>query len=155
MSKAFTKESDGDEAGDDLPERPVSEHPNFVTARGLAAIDGQVDRLRAELSAIAAGADQMLSARLARDLRYWTARRASAQLVDAPADTGLVQFGSTVTVARQDGRRQVFRIVGEDEADPTQGSVSWVSPMGAALLRREEGDVVQVAGADVEIVAVE
>ena len=87
--------------------------------------------------------------------RSWTARRASAQLVDPPAAGGVVQFGSSVTVERADGRRQTFRIVGEDEADPAAGSVSWVSPMGAALLRREEGDVVRVAGADVEIVAVE
>ncbi|BBK42611.1 transcription elongation factor GreB [Allostella vacuolata] len=155
MSKAFTKEPDGDEAGDDLPERPVSEHPNFVTAEGLRAIDGEVARLRAELAAVQGDADRTLAARLARDLRYWTQRRATAQLVDPPVASGMVQFGSRVTIERQDGRRQTFRIVGEDEADPARGSISHVSPMGAALLRQEEGDVVLVAGGEVEIVAVE
>ena len=155
MSKAFTRESDGDEAGDDLPERPVSSHPNFVTAAGLAAIDVELSRLHAEAAQLDPDRDRMVAARVARDLRYWTARRASAQLVDPPAAGGVVQFGSSVTVERADGRRQTFRIVGEDEADPAAGSVSWVSPMGAALLRREEGDVVRVAAADVEIVAVE
>lgn len=154
MSKAFTKEDDQG-AEEDLPERPLSPHPNFVTADGMQAIDREVARLQEALAAEQAAEDQYVAARLARDLRYWAARKATAQLVDPPTDSGVVQFGSTVTVLRADGRRQAFRIVGEDEADPARGSVSHASPMGAALLKREEGDVVRVAGADVEIVAVE
>jgi len=65
-----------------------------------------------------------------------------------------VQFGGTVTFDREDGRRQTFRIVGEDEADPTQGSVSYVSPVARALLGKGVGDTAQVAGGEVEIVAV-
>ncbi|WP_374442393.1 transcription elongation factor GreA [Stella sp.] len=155
MSKAFVREGESDDAGDDLPERPVSPHPNFVTAAGLAAIDAELARLHAEAARLDPERDALVAARVARDLRYWTARRASAQVVDAPRPGGTVQFGSRVTIERADGRRQAFRIVGEDEADPSAGSISWVSPMGAALLRREEGDVVRVAGGEVEIVAVE
>jgi dienelactone hydrolase len=125
MSKAFTRESDGDEAGDDLPERPVSPHPKFVTAAGLAAIDAELSRLHGEAAELDPDQDRMVAARVARDLRYWTARRASAQLVDPPAAGGVVQFGSSVTVERADGRRQTFRIVGEDEA-PRQGCRPWV-----------------------------
>lgn len=155
MSKAFLREDGGDAGGDELPERPISEHPNFVTAGGLAAIEATIARLQAEGAGLDPDRDGEVLARIARDLRYWLARRASAQVVDPPAAGGMVQFGSRVTVERADGRSQTFRIVGEDEADPAAGTISWVSPLGAALLRREEGDVVRVAGADVEIVAVE
>jgi transcription elongation GreA/GreB family factor len=154
MSKAFVKEGD-DGTGEELPERPISPHPNYVTAGGLEAIEREIERLQAALAAEEGAEDRAVAARLARDLRYWTARKATAQLVDPPSGSGVAQFGSTVTIARDDGRRQTFRIVGEDEADPTQGSVSYASPMGAALLRREEGDVVTVAGARIEILSVE
>ncbi len=93
-------------------------------------------------------------ARATRDLRYYSARRASAQLVEAPADPERVAFGVSVTFERDDGREQTFRIVGEDEADPTQGSVSYVSPLATALMGREVGDTAQVAGREVEIVGV-
>ena len=72
-------------------------------------------------------------AHAARDLRYWTARRSTAQLMPAPENAEKVQFGSTVTIERDDGRRQTWRIVGEDEADPAQGTLSYVSPVARAL----------------------
>ena len=62
-----------------------------------------------------------------------------------------VMFGCTVTIEREDGRVQTFRIVGEDEADPQAGSISYVSPMARALLGKAAGDEAQVAGAAVEI----
>jgi len=65
-----------------------------------------------------------------------------------------VHFGSTVTLTRDDGRRQVFRIVGEDEADPERGTLSHVSPLARALLGKEAGDSVHVAGHDLEIEAI-
>ncbi|MGE0719752.1 MAG: transcription elongation factor GreA [Alphaproteobacteria bacterium] len=153
MSRAFVKEPDTD-AVDDLPDRPVSQHPNYVTATGLAAIDETLRVLRDEWTAAQKAADRALLARVARDLRYWNARRASAQLAPDPPDDGVVHFGSTVTILRADGRRQVFRIVGEDEADPAAGTLSWVSPLARAVLRRTEGDKVMVAGQPAEIVAV-
>ena len=93
-------------------------------------------------------------ARATRDLRYWSARRGSAQLTepDGPADQ--VQFGRTVAIEREDGRRQSYRIVGEDEADPARGSISYVSPLARALLGRRAGDVVEVNGSEVEIAEV-
>jgi len=92
-------------------------------------------------------------ARATRDLRYWSARRASAQLTEPAPDGEVVQFGRTVDVERGDGRRQTFRIVGEDEADPAAGSISYVSPLARALMGRSVGDVVSVAG-EVEIISV-
>jgi transcription elongation GreA/GreB family factor len=73
--------------------------------------------------------------------------------VHAPADGGHVHFGSKVTIERDDGRRQTYRIVGEDEADPAKGSVSFVSPLARSLVGKSVGDTVKVAGADAEIVA--
>jgi transcription elongation GreA/GreB family factor len=93
-------------------------------------------------------------ARATRDLRYWSARRASAQLTEPADAAGTVQFGTTVEVEREDGRRQLFRIVGEDEADPKAGSLSYVSPLARAVLGKGVGDVVSVNGAEVEVVAV-
>ena len=84
----------------------------------------------------------------------YNARRASAQLTPPPEACDTVQFGCTVTFDREDGRRQTFRIVGEDEADPAKGSVSWVSPVAQALLGKSEGDTAMVAGGEVEIVAI-
>jgi transcription elongation GreA/GreB family factor len=93
-------------------------------------------------------------ARATRDLRYWSARRASAQLTEPAADPDTVVFGRTVEVEREDGRRQVFRIVGEDEADPARHSISYISPLARALLGKTVGDVALVNGAEVEVAAV-
>jgi transcription elongation GreA/GreB family factor len=91
----------------------------------------------------------------ARDLRYFTARRASAQLMDPDRSVGTVVFGSRVTFDREDGRRQTFRIVGEDEADARKGSVSYVSPLARALLGRRVGEVSTAPGGEVEIISVD
>ncbi len=90
-------------------------------------------------------------ARATRDLRYWSARRASAQLTEPASSPGRVQFGGTVRIAREDGREQTFRIVGEDEADPAAGRISYVAPLARAMLGKSEGEVVSVSGAEVEI----
>ncbi|MFZ3007009.1 MAG: GreA/GreB family elongation factor, partial [Phenylobacterium sp.] len=99
-------------------------------------------------------ADRTAMARATRDLRYYSARRANAQLIEPSDDTETVRFGGEVTIDREDGRRQTFRIVGEDEADPAQGSVSHVSPLARALMGKSVGDTAMLAGAEVEIVAV-
>jgi transcription elongation GreA/GreB family factor len=150
MSRAFIKEDD--QAAEELLERPISAAPNHVTREGLAAIEAEVARLTDELAR--AGEDRDARARIGRDLRYWTARRASAHLIEAPTDCSTVRFGCTVTIARDDGREQRFRIVGEDEADPERGSVSHISPLARALMGREVGDTVRVAEHDMEIVAI-
>jgi transcription elongation GreA/GreB family factor len=147
MSRAFVK--DMDDAVEELPERPVSTAPNLVTPEGLAAIEAEIARLNTELAD--AGEDRDVRARVGRDLRYWTARRGSAQLMAPPADASVVRFGSTVTLDREDGAHQVFRIVGEDEADPERGTLSHVSPLARALMGKEVGDAVKVASHEFEI----
>jgi len=157
VSVAFTREEDYEAQAADLPDRPISPHPNLVTRDGLKAIDDALAEARAAYAeAQTAGgvsADRTAMARATRDLRYWSARRASAQLTEPPTAPGKVQFGRRVHLERNDGRQQVFRIVGEDEADPSAGKISYVSPQ--ALLGKEEGDVVQAAGSDVEILKVD
>lgn len=151
MSRAFVKEQD---SVDELPERLISEHPNLVTKEGLAQIEGEVQKLDAAHAAAQAEGDREAMATTARDLRYWSSRLATAELVPLPADNDQVQFGSTVEIARDDGRRQTYRIVGEDEADPTKGSISYVSPLSRQLAGKSVGDIVKVAGAEAEIVAI-
>jgi len=153
MSSAFVKEPEGGEAFEDLPDRPISPHPNFVTPEGLARIEAELDRLHQEHAAAQAGDDKPALARTARDLRYWTARRNAAQVVRPPHDATEVHFGSTVTIER-DGKRQVFQIVGEDEADPVHGTLSYVSPLARALTGKGVGDVVNVGSSEAEIVAI-
>ena len=75
-------------------------------------------------------------------------------MVTPPANPGHVHFGSTVTVARDDGRRQTFRIVGEDEADPAKGTIPYVSPLARALVGKGVGDVVRLGDGDIEVLKV-
>jgi transcription elongation GreA/GreB family factor len=158
MAVAFTREEDYEARAADLPDRPISAHPNLVTASGLAAIDAELAAARAAYAAAQAeggiSADRTAMARATRDLRYWTARRTSAQLIEPDGEPDRVQFGRTVEIERDDGRRQVFRIVGEDEADPSAGSISYVSPLARALLGKSLGDVAEVNGGELEIIAV-
>ena len=158
MSVAFTREEDLEATAADLPDRPISPHPNLVTPDGLVQIEAALAAARAAYNAAQSKgsieADRTAMARATRDLRYWSARRASAQLVEAPAD-GRVRFGGSVTIEREDGRTQTWRITGEDEADPAKGSVSHVSPLAVALIGKRVGDEATVAGQTVEIVAVD
>jgi transcription elongation GreA/GreB family factor len=148
MSRAFVNE---DRLVAELPDRPVSPHPNLVTERGLALIEEELEAARRSHGEAQASGDRDSLARAGRELRYWSARRASAQMqTHDPASTS-VQFGSTVTITRDDARVQTFRIVGEDEADPAQGSISWVSPLARALMGKSVGDVVTAGQHEAEI----
>ncbi|MBX3695359.1 MAG: GreA/GreB family elongation factor [Steroidobacteraceae bacterium] len=152
MSRAFVREGDGDDAM--LPERRVSPHPNFVTASGLAQIDSQVRSLEAARLAareaardVAQGAhDAAALATIERDLRYWTRRKATARLIVPAAEPDVVRFGTTVTLHAADGAERRLRIVGEDEADPARGLVSWVSPVAESLLGAVPGEEVEIGG---------
>jgi len=159
MSVAFTKEEDSESNAANLLDRPISPNANLVTASGLAALDAALAQARADYAAAqvqgSVSADRTAMARATRDLRYYSARRASAQLVAPSDDPDKVAFGGTVTFEREDGRRQTFRIVGEDEADPAKGAVSYVSPLARALLGKAVGDVAMVAGGEVEVMRVE
>ena len=158
MSVAFTREEDYEAVAADLPDRPVSPHPNLVTPSGLALLEEALAAARAAYAAAqmegGVSADRTAMARATRDLRYYGARRSTAQLTETPAAPDRVVFGCTVSFERDDGRTQSFRIVGEDEADPAQGSVSYVSPLAQALLGKSVGDEAVVAGQGVEITAI-
>lgn len=158
MSVAFTKDEDHESAAANLPDRPLSPHPNLVTPQGLALLEAAFAEAKAAWTAAqAAGTvneDRTAMARATRDLRYYTARLASAQRIDPVASPDRVVFGCTVTIERADGRVQTFRIVGEDEADPAAGSVSYVSPLARAVMGKAADDDVTLDGADIAVVSV-
>lgn len=153
MNKAFVKGADEDTA-DDLPDRLISPHPNLVTPQGMTAIEAELERWNDARDAAVAADDKDALARAHREQRYWTARLTSAHIVEPPDDAKEVHFGSSVTIEREDGRRQTFRIVGEDEADPANGTISHVSPLAVSLLGKSVGDQAKAGDADVEIVAI-
>jgi transcription elongation GreA/GreB family factor len=152
MSRAFVKETD--DAVQELPDRPVSSHRNFVTENGLALIEASIGRFEAAHQAAMDKGDTEAAATAVREIRYWRARRASAELVKPAPDIQNAVFGKTVTLRREDGREQTFRIVGEDEADPSQGSISYVSPLARAVLTCGPGDTVDIAGGQAVILNV-
>jgi len=147
MSRGFVKEDDLEHAGTDLPERPLSEHPNYVTPLGLQQLQQQSATLDQQRQALAPRKDdQIAQQRLAmveRDMRYISARLEQAILVE-PANQAkdAVLFGARVTVEDEEGETQLFTIVGEDEADIAANKVSWVSPLAKALLGHKIGDSV-------------
>ena len=158
MSVAFTREEDLEAAAAHVPVRPLSQNDNLVTPVGLAMLDAVLAAAREAYASARVSSDALTDktaiALAARDLRYFTARRANARLVELAEGSDVVGFGSTVTSDRDDGRRQTFRIVGEDEADAKAGSVSYVSPLARALFGRRAGDVATLSGGEVEIVAI-
>jgi transcription elongation GreA/GreB family factor len=159
LSVAFTKEESAETAAETLlPDRPISPHPNLVTEAGLKALEAQVQEARAAYEAAAAVDDvnekRRQQAGPLRDLRYLAERLRTAQLMPEPASNDIVAFGSTVTFSRDDGRVQTYRIVGEDEADPKAGSISYVSPVARMLLGKAVGDVMSVGDQELEITAI-
>ena len=159
MSVAFVKEESAETASETLlPDRPVSPHPNLVTKAGLKALESQLQEAREAYQAANAIEDVNERRRQAagplRDLRYFAERVRTAQLVPDPTLTETVAFGNTVTFSRDDGRVQTYRIVGEDEADPKAGSISYVSPVARVLIGKAIGDVVSVGAQELEITAI-
>jgi transcription elongation GreA/GreB family factor len=152
MSRAFVKETESD--ADGLPDRPISSHPNLVTEAGLAAIEAALDRFETEHRTAVDKGDRTASAAALREIRYWRARRASAEVVKPSDDKSKASFGVTVTLRRHDGREQSFKIVGEDEADPSRGTISYVSPLARAVLTHGPGETVMIANAEAVILDV-
>jgi transcription elongation GreA/GreB family factor len=152
MSRAFVREPDVDPGA--LPDRPISPHPNFVTRRGLAAIETRVRELEAQRHAAREGDDTTVRASVERELRYWSARRASARLIE-PVAADRVRFGMRVTLRLPTGTTEAFRLVGEDEADAAQGLISWTAPVAQSLLGRKAGESVPFQGVAAEIVSIE
>jgi len=159
LSVAFTKEDSAETASETLlPDRPISPHPNLVTEAGLKALEAQLLQAREAYHTAQKIEDvnerRRQSATPLRDARYFSARIRTAQVVANSGPTDTVAFGSTVTFRRDDGREQTYRIVGEDEADPKAGSISFVSPVAKSLMGKAVGDVVGASGQELEIIAI-
>lgn len=159
LSVAFTKEESAETAAETLlPDRPISPHPNLVTETGLKALQAQLQAAREAYEAAQAIDDvnekRRQSAVPLRDIRYFAERLRTAQLLPEPASNEAVAFGSTVTFSRADGRVQTYRIVGEDEAEPKAGSISFVSPIAKLLMGKAVGDVVGAGAQEIEILSI-
>jgi transcription elongation GreA/GreB family factor len=159
MSVAFTKEDSAETASEVLlPDRPISPHPNLVTEAGLKALEVKLQQARGLFEAAQTIEDVNERRRQAavpwRDMRYFAERVRTAQVVSNPTSTDTIGFGSTVTFRRGDGRVSTYRIVGEDEADPKTGSISFVSPVAKILIGKAVGDLVDAAGHEVEIISI-
>jgi transcription elongation GreA/GreB family factor len=159
LSVAFTKEESAETASEtQLPDRPISTHANLVTEAGLKALELQLQQAREAYEATQQIEDVNERRRQAavpsRDMRYFSARVRTAQVVADPVTNDVVTFGSTVTFSRGDGRVQTYRIVGEDEADPKAGSISFVSPVARSMMGKAVGDVVGSGPQEIEIVAI-
>jgi transcription elongation factor GreB len=137
VSKAFTKEGEGDGI-DDLP--PVDEWPrgvkNYLTPAGHAALKREIEALRE-----APRGDGRRKLMLEQRLQALLVRLEAAEVIDPAAQSReLVRFGATVTVEDEAGAARTYRIVCVDEADPKRGWVSWRSPVARALSGRRAGD---------------
>lgn len=159
MSVAFTKEESAETASETLlPDRPVSPHPNLVTEAGLKSLELQLQDAREAYETAQKIEDvnerRRQSASPLRDMRYFAARVRTAQVIAKPSSTDIVAFGSTVTFKRDDGRVQTYCIVGEDEADPKAGSISFASPVARLLMGKAAGDIVSASNQELEVIAI-
>lgn len=159
MSVAFTKEESAETASETLlPDRPISSHPNLVTAAGFAALELQLQLVREAYETAQKIDDANERRRQAavplRDIRYLIERIRTSQVVPEPTSADIVAFGSKVTFRRSDGRVQTFRIVGEDEADPKAGSISFVSPVAQSIIGKAVGDLAGSGSQELEVIAI-
>ena len=159
MSVAFAKEESAEAASEAiLPPRPISDRVNLVTDAGLMMLQDELARAQQALEAANVLEDvnerRRQSAVPVRDMRYFAERVRTAQLMSQPTSNDMIAFGHTVAFERDDGRTQTFRIVGEDEANPSQGSISHGSPVAIALIGKSVGDVVQLGQRELEILSI-
>ena len=151
MSVAFRRESD-EEHKEPRFELPIPPGPNLVTARGLAQIEARVSELAA---IVARGGAETEIEPAKRDLRYWSTRQATAELAPPPAGDE-VAFGTRVAI-RLNGRPKTLDIVGDDEAEPAAGRISFSAPLARALLGNCVGDRLDFGGQAeaIEIVSID
>ncbi len=162
MSRAFVKESDEELAAGELPERSLSDQPNYVTPRGLKLLRERMRDLQQERDQLAAADEPMAKQKLLevkRDLRYFNAQVERAVVVDPrgqPHDEA--RFGASVTISDEDGQRHTFYIVGDDEADVAASRISWAAPLAKAVIGAKVGDTVKwqrpAGTTEVEIVSI-
>lgn len=142
MSRAFVNEDSAAAQASQPVERQISDNPNYVTASGLAQLQAHVAALQAqhsEQTALGERADKQRLADIERDLRYFSQRLQSAQVVMPAISTEKVQIGSWVTFADEHDQQQRVQLVGEDQADAASHLINWASPLGIALLGAEVG----------------
>jgi transcription elongation GreA/GreB family factor len=151
MSSAFIREQD-DIVREDLADRPVSRFRNLVTPEGFAQIEAEIAGQQAEVERTTSAGDLHALALAQRELRYWTSRRGSAEVVQPIADKSVVRFGHSVVLELASGEKMSFRIVGEDEADPAKGLLPHVAPLAKALFGKGVGDTVEAIHEDARIV---
>ena len=144
MSRAFVKENDLEHAGIDIPERPISAEPNYVTPNGLQLLKEQLKLLENDLNQIKQKDDQQsqqIKFKIERDIRYILARLESAIIINPEnQSTEKILFGATVDLEDDAGKNYQFKIVGEDEADIKNNKLSYVAPLSKQLIGREVGD---------------
>src|SRR5580765_3796207 len=159
LAVAFTKEESFETASETLlPDRTISPHPNLVTEAGLKALEFQLHQAGEAYETAQKIEDlnerRRQTASPLRDVRYFAARVRTVQVIPNPTSTDAVAFGSTVTFRRDDGRVEIYRIVGEDEADPKAGSISFASPVVRSLMGKAVGDVVGTGTQEIEILSI-
>ena len=159
MSVAFAKEESAEAASETiLPPRPISGRINLVTQAGLLRLQAELAAAQQALAAANALDDVNERRRQAaiplRDVSYYAQRVETALLSPPPASNEVVAFGHTVTFEREDGRVQTYRIVGEDEADPSRATISHGSPVALALMGKSVGDMVEFGGRSLEILSI-
>ena len=142
MSVAFRREGD-EEHLEPKFEVPIPRGPNLVTTRGMALIRQRVSEIEARLTTLS-GEDDIKAAK--RDLRYWQTREVTAELAAIPSGKS-AQIGTQVSF-RLGGKTRILSIVGDDEADPAKGFVSFAAPLSRALMGAEPGDVLEFGGVD-------
>ena len=146
MSRAFIKESDGDDVVNTFPERIHSDAPNHISREGLERLQGKVRQLEAELTTLKTSPSIDKPSQIERtkqDLRYHQERVRRAIPTDTPETPDSVQFGVTVILLDEDNNTYQFTLVGEDETDLETGRISWASPIAHLLMGHKMGDEVR------------
>ena len=143
MSRAFVKEPDGDQAETDLPVRPQSKHPNYITMKGLEKQKEHLHELILARSALKTSntlADKNKIKLLNADITYLKQRVESAIPINVEEQGREdIRFGATITLVDEDNKQYKFTIVGQDEVDTENGLISWVSPLASALIGKQVG----------------
>ena len=146
MNRAFVKEPDGDQAETDLPVRPQSKHPNYITTKGLEKQKAYLHQLILECSTLKTLntlADKNKIKLLNADITYLKQRVESAIPIKVEAQEGEdIRFGATIALVDENNTQYKFTIVGQDEVDAENGLISWVSPLASALIGKQVGDII-------------
>ena len=146
MSRAFVKEPDGDQAETDLPVRPQSKHPNYITMKGLEKQKKHLHELVLECSALKTSntlADKNKIKLLNADITYLKQRVESAIPIKVEEQGREdIRFGATITLVDENNTQYKFTIVGQDEVDTKNGLISWVSPLASTLIGKQVGDTI-------------